>query len=478
MDQADTRVSLSSIPAPKRQRCEEQSTGFCLSSPTSTGLPESSGSQQNPGVLWLPIGKGFMTGGEINFPQNPSSAPRALEDLGAMDASLSLPLTREAAITNSHDWDAEYKRRNRCRKITYDFLHPRDQGIEKYYSRIFYYSSLALQWLLVSLVAINVAQAAVFLILLHWDVKLDDASQIVVGSDVVVVLTTVVFTLTFLTFGASTVGFQGGSTFWGRGVLRVRTRGRFLRRPLNALDLLSVILLWCIILQPLEHGYTQEGGAGGALSMAWRLGLKRILLALFVASGGVGQASYNQVLTPKAKADGRMVEEKILEYDFQADSWRPNRRQSHAGDSKRRSVFENLPQEDAFGFDPKSGGKFRLLLVMSAALSSMISFFVDRGAGVLQMLTNDVLDFFLHVFGGLGESSFVGFFILLLCNACLLWSAYALVRLSPEAAGSGLPEVKCILSGISLENFLKPRVLAAKSIGLMLVLGESLPVGK
>ena len=23
----------------------------------------------------------------------------------------------------------------------------------------------------------------------------------------------------------------------------------------------------------------------------------------------------------------------ILEYDFQADSWRPNRRQSHAGDS-------------------------------------------------------------------------------------------------------------------------------------------------
>jgi len=27
----------------------------------------------------------------------------------------------------------------------------------------------------------------------------------------------------------------------------------------------------------------------------------------------------------------------------------------------------------------------------------------------------------------------------------LLWSAYALVRFSPEAAGSGLPEVKCIL---------------------------------
>jgi len=390
-----------------------------------------------------------------------------------MDASLSLPLTREAAIANSHDWDAEFTRRNRCRKITYDFLHPRDQGIEKYYSRIFYYSALALQWLLVSLVAINVTQAAVFLILLHWDVKLDDASQIVAGSDVVVVLTTVVFTLTFLLRLWSCVEEHPSLSLdpW-------RTRGRFLRRPLNALDLLSVILLWCIILQPLEHGFTQEAGAGGALSVAWRLGFKRILLALFVASGGVGQASYNQVLTPKAKADGRMVEEKILEYDFQADSWRPNRRQSHAGDSKQRSVFENLPQEDAFGFDPKSGGKFRLLLVMSAALSSMISFFVDRGAGVLQMLTNDVLDFFLHVFGGLRESSFLGFFILLLCNACLLWSAYALVRLSPEAAGSGLPEVKCILSGISLENFLKPRVLAAKSIGLMLVLGESLPVGK
>ena len=30
-------------------------------------------------------------------------------------------------------------------------------------------------------------------------------------------------------------------------------------------------------------------------------------------------------------------------------------------------------------------------------------------------------------------------------NGALLWSAYGLVRFSPEAAGSGLPEVKCIL---------------------------------
>ena len=125
----------------------------------------------------------------------------------------------------------------------------------------------------------------------------------------------------------------------------------------------------------------------------------------------------------------------------------------------------------------------------------------------------------------------------------MLWSAYGLVRFSPEAAGSGLPEVKCILrssaefgakvgigveyvrflgsqkagvsiiklyivisdvgsyycvviliivvvfshfwvemfcnwGGIELGNFLKPRVLLAKSFGLMLVLGASMPVGK
>jgi H+/Cl- antiporter ClcA len=36
-------------------------------------------------------------------------------------------------------------------------------------------------------------------------------------------------------------------------------------------------------------------------------------------------------------------------------------------------------------------------------------------------------------------------------NGAFLRSAYGLVRFSPEAAGSGLPEVKCILS--ALENF-------------------------
>ncbi|CAE8699260.1 unnamed protein product, partial [Polarella glacialis] len=63
-------------------------------------------------------------------------------------------------------------------------------------------------------------------------------------------------------------------------------------------------------------------------------------------------------------------------------------------------------------------------------------------------------------------------------NILLLWSARVAVHFSPQAAGSGLPEVKCILSGIRLDKFLSRTVLVAKSIGLTLALGSSLPVGK
>jgi chloride channel 2 len=50
---------------------------------------------------------------------------------------------------------------------------------------------------------------------------------------------------------------------------------------------------------------------------------------------------------------------------------------------------------------------------------------------------------------------------------------------APEAAGSGIPELRAILAGgVYLPNYLAPRVLFAKIVGLALALGSGLPFGK
>ena len=50
--------------------------------------------------------------------------------------------------------------------------------------------------------------------------------------------------------------------------------------------------------------------------------------------------------------------------------------------------------------------------------------------------------------------------------------------ISPHAAGSGIPEMKCILSGMSLTHYLSFRTFFAKCLGLMCAISSGLSVGK
>uniref|UniRef100_A0AC34GTD3 Chloride channel protein n=1 Tax=Panagrolaimus sp. ES5 TaxID=591445 RepID=A0AC34GTD3_9BILA len=47
-----------------------------------------------------------------------------------------------------------------------------------------------------------------------------------------------------------------------------------------------------------------------------------------------------------------------------------------------------------------------------------------------------------------------------------------------QAIGSGIPQLKVIMNGFVLQNYLSMRTLVAKVIGLILTLGSGLPVGK
>ncbi|WKX98209.1 hypothetical protein Q1695_013692 [Nippostrongylus brasiliensis] len=70
----------------------------------------------------------------------------------------------------------------------------------------------------------------------------------------------------------------------------------------------------------------------------------------------------------------------------------------------------------------------------------------------------------------------------------VIWSGYAVVLVtssaifahyfSPQTIGSGIPEMKTILRGFLLKEYLSFRTLIAKMIGLTLSLGSGLPLGK
>ncbi|CAK9036708.1 unnamed protein product [Durusdinium trenchii] len=350
-------------------------------------------------------------------------------------------------------WDPSRYHRS-TRRMVYDFLHPGEEELLRFYSLRFCRLADAHLWLLPVLIGVNLLQVLILLMVLHWNLDYDFWELRIL----VLVLTATLFTAEVLLRVWACVEEHPALALQPN-----LSRIRFSLMPLNSLDVATSGLLWVFALMVTQRHEVNH------MEVFFRLGL-----LISMASGGAMRSRSRSWRSKSSAAS--LHPEKIVEYDFQADRWKTSVSFRPGGMKRRGSIFENLPQEDAFGFDPESGRKFRLLLIISAALSSITSFAVDRGAGVLQGMTKELL---LVVEDFMGFSSkILHFWVIFFCNGALLWSAYALVRFSPEAAGSGLPEVKCILSGIELSNFLQPRVLAAKSLGLTLVLGASMPVGK
>lgn len=60
----------------------------------------------------------------------------------------------------------------------------------------------------------------------------------------------------------------------------------------------------------------------------------------------------------------------------------------------------------------------------------------------------------------------------------LMFAAGIVSIISPQAIGSGIPEMKTILRGVILYEYLSFRTLIAKLIGLACSLGSGLPLGK
>lgn len=79
----------------------------------------------------------------------------------------------------------------------------------------------------------------------------------------------------------------------------------------------------------------------------------------------------------------------------------------------------------------------------------------------------------------LTSDPYVRYFVWISLPVCLILFAAGFVHvISPQSIGSGIPEIKTILRGVTLKEYLTFKTLVAKLIGLMATLGSGMPLGK
>uniref|UniRef100_A0A915KZY3 Chloride channel protein n=1 Tax=Romanomermis culicivorax TaxID=13658 RepID=A0A915KZY3_ROMCU len=112
-------------------------------------------------------------------------------------------------------------------------------------------------------------------------------------------------------------------------------------------------------------------------------------------------------------------------------------------------------------------------LVALGVLMGVFSFAIDFCIVCLRKLHFELFNRAEEI--NLGLQYFVWVFYTL---ALVLMSAAICQFVAPQAVGSGIPEMKTILRGVVLKEYLTLKTLVAKFLGLILALGTGLPIGK
>ncbi|CAG8860237.1 CBS domain-containing protein [Caenorhabditis elegans] len=113
---------------------------------------------------------------------------------------------------------------------------------------------------------------------------------------------------------------------------------------------------------------------------------------------------------------------------------------------------------------------------ISAALgfiTAIFSIFIDMGIEYLIHFRNFMLES-LEQFNN--YAAFCGWVFYI--TGLVYLAALVCYGFGKQAVGSGIPEVKVIIHGFQLKNYLSGKTLIAKMIGLTLTIGSGLPVGK
>ena len=112
-----------------------------------------------------------------------------------------------------------------------------------------------------------------------------------------------------------------------------------------------------------------------------------------------------------------------------------------------------------------------LALILLGLLTSIISFLMDLSIQKLQETR------FLLTFSSGNEIFNISMWILFCIILCEI-AVFVTSKLSHDSQGSGIPEMKAILSGVKLKNFMSLKSFFAKISGVILAIGGGLSIGR
>ncbi|XP_069948569.1 chloride channel protein 2-like isoform X3 [Cherax quadricarinatus] len=117
-------------------------------------------------------------------------------------------------------------------------------------------------------------------------------------------------------------------------------------------------------------------------------------------------------------------------------------------------------------------GEDWVFLAMLGIVMAIVSFMMDYGIAMCNKAQ-------LWLYRDLASHQALQYLAWVSLPVCLiLFSAGFVHILAPQAVGSGIPEMKTILRGVVLKEYLTFKTLVAKVIGLTATLGSGLPLGK
>ncbi|KAK7793887.1 hypothetical protein R5R35_003570 [Gryllus longicercus] len=117
-------------------------------------------------------------------------------------------------------------------------------------------------------------------------------------------------------------------------------------------------------------------------------------------------------------------------------------------------------------------GEDWVFLALLGVIMALLSFFMDRGISMCNKAR-------LWLYNDLATHPVAKYMAWISLPVCLiLFSAGFVHIVAPQSIGSGIPEMKTILRGVALKEYLTFRTLVAKVVGLTATLGSGMPLGK
>ncbi|XP_028044163.1 chloride channel protein 2 [Bombyx mandarina] len=117
-------------------------------------------------------------------------------------------------------------------------------------------------------------------------------------------------------------------------------------------------------------------------------------------------------------------------------------------------------------------GEDWIFLAVLGIITAILNFAMDRGIAICNNAR-------MWMYNDLATSTFSQYVAWVSLPVCLILFAAGFVHIvAAQSIGSGIPEMKTILRGVHLKEYLTFRALISKLIGLTATLGSGLPLGK